>query len=234
MPIRTITKPLAACVASALLVACAGQNPVGETTVKVDNIKKSGFLEDYSFLRKGGEKEASLVYWNDKAKFSNYDKVIVEPVTIWVGPKSDLRKTDLKQRQRLADEFHAALVKELGKDFKIVQQAGPATMRLRVALTDAQESNPALDTISTYIPQARLLQTIGTVGSDTAGFVGEASAEAIVRDAQTGTILAAGVDRRAGTKALGDSTFGSWGDVQEAFKAWATQFSKNLEKRRKF
>jgi len=135
-------------------------------------------------------------------------------------------------RQQLANEFHAAIVKALSKDFAIVKELAPGTMRVRVALTDAKESNPTLDTISTYIPQARMLQTIATMGSDTAGFVGEASAEGEVRDALTGALLAAGVDRRAGTKALGGGTFDSWDDVRQAFEAWSKQFSANLRKRR--
>ena len=132
----------------------------------------------------------------------------------------------------MANEFHAALVKELSKSYTAVTAPSPGTMRVRIALTDAQASDPTLDTISTYIPQARLLQSITTMGSDTAGFVGEASAEGEIRDAQSGTLLAAGVDRRAGTKSLGDSTFDSWDDARRAFDAWSKQLTANLQKRR--
>jgi len=218
--------------AATALISCAGQNPVGEATTQVESVKQSGFLDDYSKLSKGGKGEAALVYWNPTAKLSSYKSVVVDPVTIWLGAGSNLKKVPVKERQALANEFHSAIVKSLEKDYVITNTAGPDTMRVRVALTDAQASSPGLDTISTYIPQARLLQTVATVGSDTAGFVGEASAEAEVRDMQTGALLAAGVDRRAGTKALGDSTFDSWGDVREAFNAWSKQFSKNLAKRR--
>lgn len=219
-------------IALAMLAGCAGQNPVGEATTKVGNVKKSGFLEDYSILSKGGKEEATLVYWNSKAKFASYSKVIVDPVTVWLGAGSGLKKVSVKERQQLANEFHSAIVTQLKKDYKIVKTPGPGTMRVRVALTDAKASSPTMDTISTYIPQARLIQSVASVGSETAGFVGEASAEAEVRDTQTGVLLAAGVDRRAGTKSLGDSTFDSWGDVREAFKKWVTQFSKNLAKAR--
>jgi hypothetical protein len=36
------------------------------------------------------------------------------------------------------------------------------------------------------------------------------------------------VDERAGTKAWGRDTFNSWGDVDNAFKAWAEQFATRL------
>ncbi|MCP4577302.1 MAG: DUF3313 domain-containing protein [Deltaproteobacteria bacterium] len=215
-----------------LFVSCAGQNPVGEPTVKVEGVRKSGFLEDYSILQKGGEDGMNLVYVNSKTDFAHYDKIIVDPLTIWLSPKSNLSKVLPKERQNLANELHAVIVKEFKKNFQIVNIAGPGTMRFRVALIDVKESDPTLDTISTYIPQVRLLQAAATIGSETAAFVGEASAEAEARDAQTGELLGAVVARRAGTKALGDSTFDSWDDARRIFKKWAEQVRMYMEKRR--
>ena len=108
-----------------LLAGCANQSPTGESTVRVESVKKSGFLEDYSILRKGGEGEASLVYWSQTANFAAYDKVVIDPVTVWLGPNSSLKNVSLKIRQQLANEFHAAIVKELGKDFGIVKELAP-------------------------------------------------------------------------------------------------------------
>ena len=213
------------------LAACGSQSPTADPTVKVEGAQPSGFLEDYSILKPGGEGEGGLVYWNAEAAFADYDKVVIDPVTVWLAADSRLKEVAPEVRQQLANEFHAALVKELGQDFQIVDALGPGTMRVRIALTDAQASDPTLDTISTYVPQLRLIQSILTLDSDTAGFVGEASAEGEVRDAETGVLLAAGVDRRAGTKALGKDTFDSWGDARRAFDAWAKQFSGNLRKR---
>jgi len=215
------------------LGGCAGQNVVGDSTVRVDNVQTSGFLSDYSVLREGEKGEAALVYWNEAADLASYNAVIVEPVSLWLGEDSPLSEVDPKQRKNLADELHSAVVAALGEDFEITDTPGPNTMRIRIALTDAEASAPVLDTVSTYIPQARLLQSVFTLGSDTAGFVGEASAEAEVRDAVSGTLLAAGVDRRAGTKSVGGGSFSAWGDVRRAFKAWSDQFAQNLQARQK-
>ncbi len=53
---------------------------------------------------------------------------------------------------------------------------GPDTIRLRVALTEAVASSPVLDSISSYLPQARLVSSILTLGSDSKAFVGAARA----------------------------------------------------------
>ncbi len=202
------------------------------TTATGDSVRSSGFLSDYSMLRRGGEGEAISVYWNDQADFNSYSKMLIEPVTIWANPDSELSEVPAEERQELANAFHAAMLEAMSEDFEIVQVPGPNTIRLRVALTEAVASNPALDTISTYVPQARLISTIATLGSDTKAFVGEARAEGEARDALSGELLVAGIDRRAGTKALGGNTLDSWSDVREAFKTWAAQFRDNLRKRR--
>ena len=216
-----------------LLVSCAGQNPVGESTTKVEGVRKSGFLQDYSILKEGGEERMNLVYVNPEANFAGYDKIIVDPVTIWLNPGSNLSKVSPKDRQQMANELHEEIIKEFNKDFEIVNIPGPGTMRFRVALVDAKESNPFLDTISTYVPQVRLIQAVATIGSETAAFVGEAGVEAEARDALTGELLGAVVDRRAGTKALGDSTFNSWSDMRRIFKQWVEQVREDICRRKK-
>ncbi len=214
-----------------MLAALAGCETASTTTVG-ESVRSSGFLSDYSMLRRGEEGQAISVYWSDTADFSSYDKMLIEPVTIWTTPDTELSEVPADERQELANAFHEALQETLKEDFEIVQVPGPNTIRLRVALTEAVASNPVLDTVSTYVPQARLVSTVLTLGSDTKAFVGQARAEGEARDALTGELLAAGIDQRAGTKALGDDTLDSWGDVRKAFEVWAERFRENLRARR--
>ena len=214
-----------------LTLALAGCE-TDKTTSVGDSVRSSGFLSDYSMLRYGGDGQAISVYWNDQVDFNSYTKMLIEPVTIWTNPDAEFNEVPAEERQELANAFHAALQETLSEDFEIVRAPGPNTIRLRVALTEATASSPVLDTISTYVPQARLISTILTLGSDTKAFVGSARAEGEARDSLSGVLLAAGIDQRAGTKALGGNTFDSWGDVREAFKSWAVQFRDNLRKRR--
>jgi hypothetical protein len=214
-----------------MLLSLAGCETEPTATV-ADSVRSSGFLSDYSMLRRGKEGQAISVYWNDQADFNSYTKIMIEPVTIWTNPDAELNEVPAEESQELANAFHQVLHDTLSEDFEIVQVPGPNTIRLRVALTEAIASNPVLDTISTYVPQARLVSTVFTLGSDTKAFVGQARAEGEARDAQSGVLLAAGIDERAGTKALGGNTLDSWGDVRKAFEVWAVRFRDNLRERR--
>jgi|GEM_PF-3623140 len=52
----------------------------------------------------------------------------------------------------LADTFHATITETLSQDYTIVNGPEEDTLRFQVALTDAESSNPLLDTISNVTP----------------------------------------------------------------------------------
>ena len=197
------------------------------TTQQADTAKRSGFLIDYSSLKPGKGDEALLTYRNPRANWSRYKKVLIDPVAIYTAPNAELRSDSREEQAALATYFAAALRQELGKHFTIVTTRGPDVLRIRTALTDADQSEVLLDTVSTVMPIGLALSTLkrATTGSDSA--VGFAQAEAEVVDAQTFTRLAAAVDKRYGTKAL-RSKFGSWNHAKEAMDYWAAQLASRL------
>lgn len=131
---------------------------------------------------------------------------------------------DPKGAQIVADAFYAILYEELGKDYEMVREPGPKTFRMQAAITDAEQSNPALDVISS-IPApmnvAFVASSIKALSTGKALFKGEASIEAKVSDADTGEVLAAAVDRRVAGRWLNRGVFDSWNAVHAAMKYWA-------------
>jgi len=198
-------------------------------TQQARDVSQSGFLgEDYSLLQPGQDEEALLIYRNPSADWASYDRIRLDPVTIWIGTDSSFEDFSQPDRQQLADHFYSAILVELSADYTIVETPGPGVLLVQVALTDAQASNPALDTISTVVPIGLAVsQTVGLV-TGKPSFVGEASAEARLVDGATGELLAAAVDRRVGGKALRGEVTDSWGDVDEAFAYWARQLRYRL------
>ena len=184
----------------------------------------SGFLGDYSMLQEGEKGEAQLRYINPDAEFAAYDKVMVDPVEVWCSKDSKIPQEEL---QNLASHLHYKVISKLEEDYKIVQTPGPGVMRISAALTEAKKSKVALNTITTIVPQARLMSGVKKLATGTNSFVGEASVECKITDSSTGEMLAAAIDRRAGGKTLKGS-MNAWDDVEQAFQHWADILSQRL------
>ena len=221
-----MTKPreilIALIAAATFLAGCA-------VSQQARDVAESGFLgNDYALLRPGEEGEALLVYRNPEAPWSSYDQIKLDPVTIWAGEESAFEDFSKPQRQELADTLYAMLVEELSQDFQMADELGPGVLHVQVAITDAQTSNPTMDTISTIVPQALLVSQAKGLITGKPGFVGEASVEARATDGQTGELVAAGVDRRVGGKSVTGAPTDSWDDVREAYSYWAQQLRYRL------
>jgi len=205
-------------------------------TQEAKSVEKSGFLGDYSLLKEGQrstikegpEDQALLIYKNPAADWRKYKRIQLDPVTIWMSQKdSQLKDVSVEDRQRLATLLWSKLDEELRKDYAMTGQAGPDVMRVQVAITEAESSNAVLDTVTSVIPQARLLSGMKSMATGVSLFTGSSSVEGKVTDTENGTILTEAVDRRGGTKSLSGVT-NSWNDVEEAYRFWAEKFRYRL------
>jgi len=203
------------------LTACA-------TTQQATTVIRSGFLDDYSILQKGaGDNEALLRYVNPTADWKHYTKVMIDPVQLWMGEGSSLRGIPREERIRLTSVLLGKIQDSLLADYRVVRKAGPQVMRISVALTEAEASHTVLDTISSVLPTGYVISGTKSLATGTGTFVGSASVEAKITDAELGTLLAAAVDRRGGAKSLSGVT-SEWNDVEESFQYWASTLRYRL------
>ena len=216
--VRTVEKII---VLGAILGGCA-------TTEEVKEVEKSGFLGDYSMLQPGGTGQAALRYISPDAQFSAYDKVLIEPITIWVNQASALKDVPGEERRMLVDYLHTALSSELGKDYKLVSTPGPGVMRLRVAITEASSTSPVMSTVSNVVPQMLLISNVKKLATGTHAFMGSAAVEGELVDGASGARLAAWVDKRSGGKSVERIGAGAWDDYKNVCVAWAQQLTKRL------
>lgn len=216
------SRPIACLAALGLgltLVAC-------QTTRQVRHVEESGFLGDYSQLKKGTDDEALLVYIDPNAHFGPYDSIMIDSVTFWHDGKT---KVSVEDQQMLTDLLYAAMQKDFeASGLKVVEVPGPTTLRLRAAITQAKGAHVIANVVTSVVPQTRLLGTLIGLASDTAILVGEAAVEVEVTDSLTGKRLAAAVDERIGTKTI-RAAFGKWTQVEDAFDYWAKKMSDRVE-----
>jgi hypothetical protein len=189
----------------------------------VTNPARAGML-DYSLLSPGGAGRADLRYINPRARWTEYRKIIIDPVTFWAGANS----IPAADQQALCDFMYQALVQQFGKRFTIVQQLGPATMRLHVAIVSATAATPALRSVSMLVPQARVLATLKYLATGTYPFVGGAQVEARITDDQSGEILGEWVEHYIGGGSLQTAAQWKWGDAENAMNSWAATSATRL------
>ena len=103
----------------------------------------------------------------------------------------------------------------------MVREPGPHVMRISVALTEASTSNVVLGSISSMPPPGYLFSGSKSLAAGTGTYMGAASVEAKITNAELGTLLAAAVDRRGWAKSLSGST-ARWSDVEASFQYWAS------------
>jgi hypothetical protein len=216
-----MTMPLRACALLLLMAACA---PVRRPAPA----DMSGFLDDYRLLRPGGPEEATLVYRNPDARWTAYDKVLLEPVTLWRSGRHSLAPVREEDLMRLVSLFEATVRRRLGQDFPLVDRPGPGVLRIRLGITEARASDPVLDVLTAHGDTRMPPPARDALDDEMRRFVGHAAIEGEIRDAETGALLAQGVQRR---RREGARPLATWSDVERVLSAWTERLCERLEAR---
>lgn len=219
---KRTAKTLAMASALLLLSACA-------TTQKATLDRAAlncGLLGDVcGKLTPGGKDQASLRYVSPSARWTDYNKVMIEPVTFWGGDTTSVSAAD---QQMLVNYFSQQLKLQLGKKFQVVDQAGPGVMKLAVAMTDAKTATPALRSISMIVPQVHLLAGLKYLATGTFPFVGGAQVEGKITDSVSGDLLAAVADKRIGGGSMAAGFQWKWGDAENVIDKWCERTAERL------
>jgi hypothetical protein len=211
-------------------VACS--QTVSEQPVVVKQVEsgesaaaKSFFGSDVSLLQPGENGQAAMVYINIKARWSQYDKIMLEPVEFWDSASSTVSPVD----QHILTAFaYNKLKEDLQENFTLVDQGGPGVLVLQIALVNASASTPVLRSVSVIIPQARVINLAQSLATGSYAFVGSAEAMMKATDAVSGQLLIEAIDMRAGGVALSSAAQWRWGDAENAMSYWAQKINTSL------
>jgi hypothetical protein len=221
--------------AAALLIAALASGCAQTVSEQSEVVKQaesgqspaiSGFFgQDASLLQPGKEGQAALVYVNPSAQWSQYNKILLQPVQFWDSPNSSVSPSD---QQMLTAYFYNKLKEELQKNFTLVDQGGPGVLEVQVAMVNASGATPGLRSVSVVVPQLRVLNAAQSLATGSYAFVGSAEAEAKITDSTNGQLLAAAVDKRAGGMAMSSAAQWKWGDAENAMNYWADKIANRL------
>ncbi len=182
---------------------------------------KTGFLTDYSRLRRESDTTLRNVNQRALAKYSNF---MVDPVEVHFhsGSKAVEHRTKGKLTQQkvtdLTNYFHTMLMKAVeDSGNRVVYHPAAGVARIRVAITDIDRS-----TLISLMPTAKV---IGGTG------IGGASMEAEIVDSMTSEQVAAIVQSRRGTR-IPMANLGEWDAARQVIGDWAKRLQKRLEEAR--
>lgn len=200
-----------------LATGCANQ---------LTEVQRSGFLEDYSQLRDAGDPLPVRWYAAPDVDFAAYTKVLLEPVVVWVPADPDTGEhMDQEARVRIARLLEEGIRRELLATHELVDRPGPNTLRLRLAVTEATQTQVVGATVSTLYPAGLVITEAIACATGERLFEGIAAVEAEARDSVTNQLLAAAMDRRQGGKDFGMTR---WCHVEDHLDLWAKQVGRAL------
>jgi hypothetical protein len=224
--------PLMALALVGLVGACQKGDIVGGNTVQIAGAQPTdGFLPQPDLLSHNAGTLWDLNYTKPGLDFHAYHAVIIAPVAILTDPASDLATLPADQRDKLANTLYADVFDIVSKSCKIAPAPGPGVIIFHIALSDAITSSGAAKTVATYVPYVNVAYKVSSLAfnNGVGYFAGKATAEAYVTDGVTNELLWQGVDKRGGNAPLLQNTTNNWLDVDNAFKAWATQLVTKLQ-----
>jgi hypothetical protein len=195
-----------------LLGGCAGSYQARSVDIKESP------LVNPDILVKGTDDQALYRFVKPNVDIRQYTKILIDPVMIYKDGEMD--KDQLENYQKLANNAYVYLSDALGKDYQIVKNPEPGTLRIQWAIIDADSSKPVRNTLSTIVPIGIGLSVVKLAAVGKQSGVGEITTQMKVTDATTGELLAAALDRRVGGKTISE-LWSSWYNADEALKYWA-------------
>ena len=196
----------------AMVLLAAGLMTACQTT---ERAQYSGFLKNYSQLKPDPKFDGARRWQDPSVNLAGYNKFIVDPVLMHLAPNAKGVTMNPKDLAELTAFARKTFTDKLAKNFQIVSQPGPGTLRLRTAITSVIETSPLLN----IHPGMKL----------TGAGLGGASGEGEVLDAVTGKRIIAAADTRMGdmSYAAGLTTLGH---AKQVIELWAERFVNVMRK----
>ncbi len=176
----------------------------------------SGFLKNYSQLKPDPKFDGAHRWQDPSADLASYNKFIIDPVLIHFAPNAKGATMDPKDLAELTTFARKTFADKLAKNFQIVSQAGPGTLRLRTAITSVTETSPLLN----IHPGLKM----------TGAGLGGASGEGEVLDAVTGKRIIAAADSRMGDRVSYGAGLSTLGHAKQVIELWAERFVNVMRK----
>jgi hypothetical protein len=168
----------------------------------------------------------SWTYRNPNASLGKYQRFIIQPTAVHTDPTAQWGKTTPEEKQQYAGFLTAALQKEVGSGYQIVDKPGPDVAVLKLTLLGVSQTVPLLATASRLSPMGFAVNGIQSLRGKKGSMTGSAQVALEVSDSSSGELLFAAVRKRAPVALDIQSTL----TTQKTVEAIADDLAKAIRK----
>ncbi|ATN37381.1 hypothetical protein ACO34A_26810 (plasmid) [Rhizobium sp. ACO-34A] len=134
--------------------------------------------------------------YKDNADWRQYDKIIVDPVTVYGGSDSQFVKVEEKDKAILANYMREQFTEKLRSRFAVVNEPGPGTLRLHLTLTGAKLTTPVLGPFSHLDIGGGVYNTVQAARDREGTMTGSVNYAVEIYDAESNRLLHAYVTKQ--------------------------------------
>jgi len=244
-PYRTLLTT-AALSAAFLLGGCSTLGTTGNTAAPA----YADFLRHPERLQPVTEGDDALIWVDPSIDLAKYDKFLIESIQVHLADDAAYKAVDPTKLKALADYLYNAIAKALKPSYKVVSEAGPGVLRVRIAITNLVPTKPEYSVAALVIPYATVADLAsGPASGGPAGstaYLGRTGIAGSLIESQTGRVVAEYADNEVGRKYVIDtsqgatsavktgvdhylSSYSTWAYAKKAFDGWAADFRKWLD-----
>lgn len=134
--------------------------------------------------------------YSTQVDWRNYNKIIVEPVTVYRGADHQFGDMSEQDRADLAAYMGTKFAQKLATRFTLTTDRGPRTLRLKLTLTGAVANTPVLGTLSRFDMAGALYNGVQTVRDREGTLTGSVIYAVEIHDAAANRLLGAYVTKQ--------------------------------------
>jgi hypothetical protein len=140
--------------------------------------------------------------------WGRYANVMVDPVWIYEAPDSQFEDIEPKEKVELAAYMRSVFSESLGKRFRLVPDARPGTLRVRLTLTGAKANTAFVSTLTRFDLAGGPYNAVQGMRGKEGAFIGSVMYSVEIHDAFTGELLDAFVAKQYPNAMNVAATFG--------------------------
>ncbi len=197
---------------------------LGSTAWTEDAVKYSGFLDHYPDLRLDPDRSGGLTYEKAEIDHCSYDKIMIEPIEIWMADDSKYKGFSPDVLKAITDELYRSLEINFEPEYPVVGEPGEGVVVIRLAITDVYAMKKKRGFLG-YMPIGAAVGALS--GKYRRVNLKDATIEVEILDAQSLDQLGVLIDKLSVAKGGGDMT--TWQEIIEALHIYAENFRSEID-----